>query len=42
MMMIDMEMKCTFKAVEHPPTLLLQPIPVGDGGATLHIKGEVR
>jgi hypothetical protein len=37
-----MEMKCTFKAVETPPTLILQPMLVEGGGATLHIKGEIR
>jgi hypothetical protein len=41
-MMIDMEMKCTLKAVEPPPTLILQPMSVGGGGAALHIKGEIR
>jgi hypothetical protein len=40
-MIIDMEMKCTFKAVETPPTVMLQSMPVGDGGAALHIKGEI-
>jgi hypothetical protein len=42
MMMFATEMKCTYKAVETPPTLILQPMPVGGGGAALHIKGEIR
>jgi hypothetical protein len=42
MMMFDMEMKCTFQTVETPPTLMLQPMPVGGRGAALRIKGEVR
>jgi hypothetical protein len=41
-MMFIMEMKCTFKAVEPPPTLLLQPMPFGGGGAALHIKDEIQ
>jgi hypothetical protein len=42
MMMFDMEMRCTFKAVETPPTPMLQPMQIGGGGAALHIKGEIR
>jgi hypothetical protein len=41
-MMFIMEIKSTFKVVELPQTLLPQPMPVGGGGAALHIKGEVR
>jgi hypothetical protein len=41
-MMFDMEMKSMFQTVETPPTLMLQPMPVGGGGAALHIKGEIR
>jgi hypothetical protein len=41
-MMFIMEMKCMFKTVETLPTLMLQPMPVGSGGAALHIKGEIR
>jgi hypothetical protein len=40
--MIDMEMKCIFRAVETTPTLILQPMPVGGRGAAQHIKGEIR
>jgi hypothetical protein len=40
-MMIDMEMKCALKSVETPPTLILQLMLVGGGGAALYIKGEI-
>jgi hypothetical protein len=40
-MMIDMEMKCTFKRGETLPKFILQPMSVGGGGAALHIEGEI-
>jgi hypothetical protein len=41
-MMIDMEMKGTPMTIKTPSTLMPQPMAVGGGGATLHIKGEIR
>jgi hypothetical protein len=40
--MFDMEMKRTLQTAETPPTLILQPMSVGGGGAALYIKGEIR